>query len=55
MFVLLKTYHVPVVTAADYVSTMQEFPWMIPLQNSEFKLCQLNCLQGVWLASDDMI
>jgi len=31
----------PGVAAADYVCTRHQYPWLIPLQNSEFKLNHL--------------
>ena len=47
--------HTPGVAAVEYVSTRHQYPWLIPLQNSEFKLSQWNCLLGMWLASGHVV
>ena len=55
-FLKINKYpHVPGVAAVDCVSTRQQYPWRIPLQNSEYKLSQLINSWGVWLASGHVI
>ena len=38
----------PGVAAADYVSITQRYPWLIPVQDSEFKFNQWNHSLGLW-------